>query len=491
MNKLNKLLKLFFGLELLISGITLYSAIKLNMFPTIYLIILVALLFILLLISFLLMFKNPNYKKSIVASVVAFLVILLNVYGISVLSKLNSTLDNISDISSKEAKKSFNIYVNSNNEAQSLEDLSNYTFYTNEKNYLSELKEELGIDVRYNDLTKIVDSLYGESNVALVLSNSYVTILEETESYSNFSSKTKIISEVLVKLKSETKDKNEVENVTNTPFILYISGSDTRSKTLVVSRSDVNILAVVNPNTKQVLLINTPRDYYVENPAGNNELDKLTHLGIYGIDNSVEGLSNLYGETINYYVQINFTGFEELIDAIGGVNVYSPISFTSGSYTFYEGNNYLMGAAALQFARERHALAGGDNDRGKNQMRVITAIIEKLTSADGISNYLTNYGAIMDSLQGTIVTDMSQENITSLVKMELTDMSSWDIKNFAVTGTGTYGNTYSMPGWNLYIMEPNKESVKYASKLIDKMLLNETLTDEDISASFADSPLDV
>lgn len=311
------------------------------MLPTLYVVIIVLVLLLLLIISGLLMFKNINVKKAIVASVIACLFILFNLYGISVIAKLNKTLNNIADVASESAKKAFNVYVLNDDVASSLEEVSDYSFYTNESLYLNELSDSLNTSVKSDDLTSIVDNLYENNNVAILLSSSYVSLLEETESYSDFSNKTKQIGEVLVDLKGEVKENKEVEDITNTPFIVYISGSDTRSNRLVVSRSDVNILAVVNPNTKQILLINTPRDYYVENPAGNNSLDKLTHLGIYGIDNSIEGLANLYGETINYYVQINFTGFKELINAIGGITVNSPVAFSSGSYSFVAGDNYL------------------------------------------------------------------------------------------------------------------------------------------------------
>lgn len=441
------------------------------------------------------MFIHPNTKKAVVASILAFIVIVANVYGISMVTSVNKTLDNISDVDATTAKKAFNVYVLNDDEASSLEELTDYTFYTNEADYVSELNDSLNTSVKSDDLTKIVDDLYDNKSTALLLSSSYISMLEETESYSDFESKTKVIGEVLVDLKSEAKENKEVEDITNTPFIIYISGSDTRANYLAVSRSDVNILAVVNPNTKQILLINTPRDYYVENPAGNNELDKLTHLGVYGVENSKEGLSNLYGEEINYYVQINFTGFKELIDSIGGVNINLPVGFTTTqsdpNYTFSAGNNYMNGDMALALARERHAVAGGDNDRGKNQMRIINAILTKLMSSDGMSKYLTNYGSILSSLEGTIATDISSENISALVKQELDEASTYEIFNFAVTGTGTFGNTYSMPGWNLYIMEPNTDSVKYASKLMDKILLNEKITEEDVSKTFADSPLDV
>ena len=169
---------------------------------------------------------------------------------------------------------------------------------------------------------------------------------------------------------ADSQDETQIK-----PFILYISGSDTRSKVLDISRSDVNILMAVNPQAKQVLLLNTPRDYYVKNPAGSGAYDKLTHLGIYGLDCSMKGLGNLYGVDVDYYAQINFTGFETLIDAIGGITVNSDEAFSAGGYDFVEGPNEMNGAKALAFARDRHHQASGDNARGKHQMMVIEAMI--------------------------------------------------------------------------------------------------------------------
>ena len=279
-----------------------------------------------------------------------------------------------------------------------------------------------------------------------------------------------------------TNGANQVEmpevtpNITNTPILIYLSGSDTRDQMLTTSRNDVNILAVVNPNTKQILLINTPRDYYIGNPAGGGAKDKLTHCGIYGIDCSMEALAGLYQEEINYYAQINFTGFKTLIDAIGGVTVYSDTAFKAINTEIHVGNNDLDGAGALDFARARHALSGGDNDRGKHQMGVIRAVVQKLSAG----TILTHYAEIMDSLAGMFITDMSSGDVSSLVRMQLSDLAKWDVFTYAVTGTGGRAETYSMPGWSLYVMYPNEETVAHATELIDKMVDGETLTENDI-----------
>lgn len=500
MKKVNLLLRIFFIVEVIVPIITLISVIRLNMLPTLYIVLIGVVLLILVGITALLIFKKGTYKKAIVSAIVATIIILINLYGINVLGRLNKTMNTISNSESDTSTITYGVYVLSDDSAVDLEGISGYTLLTNDSEYINELQEKLGASISSGSLTDVVDKLYSNTKYALVLNKSYATILEETETYSDFPYRTKLLGEINIESSSDNSENVTIEDITNTPFIMYISGSDTRNELLSLSRSDVNILAVVNPNTKQILLINTPRDYYVNNPKGHNNKDKLTHLSIYGISNSMKALSELYGETINYSLQVNFTGFEDLIDAIGGITVNSPVAFTTSaetdeqyhlSYSFVAGDNVLDGKSALAFARERHALANGDNDRGKNQMRVISAIVDKLTDPSSIGTYLTNYGSIMASLEGTVYTDIGYDNISELVKMELNDMASWDIKSFSVTGTGTYGETYSMPGANLYIMEPNTDSVKYASKLIDKIMLNETISDDDVNIYFEDTPLDV
>ena len=203
-------------------------------------------------------------------------------------------------------------------------------------------------------------------------------------------------------------------------------------------------------------------------------MDKLTHCGNYGTQCSMDALAALYNEDIEYYAQINFTGFETLIDAIGGVTVNSETSFSAQGYYFQEGENELDGAAALAFARERYALAGGDNDRGKNQMRVITGVIQKLASGA----LLANYSQILDSLEGMFATNFPMEAVARLVKMQLEDMASWNIVSYAVTGYNGEETTYSTPGLYCYVMYPDEETVEHATELIDMVMAGEILPNE-------------
>ena len=258
------------------------------------------------------------------------------------------------------------------------------------------------------------------------------------------------------------------------PFIVYLGGSDTRSSKLTKGRNDVNILAVVNPNTKQLLLVNTPRDYYVSNPAGDGAKDKLAHCGLYGLENAKEALSQLYGLPVAYGAVINFKGFEALIDAIGGVTVYSDTAFTTtvGGYRIQQGANTLNGAQALAFARERSKVAGGDNTRGRNQMQVIAAMVRQLS----VGNVLSRWREILDSLEGMFATDMPLGDITKLLTNEMDDLGDWEIFSAAVTGVGGTDYNWSSGG-KAYVMYPD-ESVDRVAEQMKRVMNGERMTDE-------------
>ena len=265
----------------------------------------------------------------------------------------------------------------------------------------------------------------------------------------------------------------EANKITKEPFVVYLSGVDNRGELTEKARSDVNILAVVNPTTKRVALINTPRDYYVD-LAGTDSKDKLTHAGLYGVETSMATLGNLYGIQVDHYIRIDFSGFISIIDAVGGVDVYSDQAFTSvgspGYYdptTFAEGWNHLDGKSALAFARERHAFASGDIQRGINQMKVIDAMANKLKSP----TVLMSFSKLMDAVSDCFVTSLSQEQISALVRMQLGDLASWDIESCSVTGSsGKSSQCYSAKGQSLYVMKPDESSVSKAKELIASVL---------------------
>nr|AEH57530.1 Cps14A [Streptococcus suis] len=313
-------------------------------------------------------------------------------------------------------------------------------------------------------LTAYQSMLNGESQ-AMVFNGVFTNILENEDP--GFSSKVKKIYSFKVTQTVETATKQ----VSGDSFNIYISGIDAYGPISTVSRSDVNIIMTVNRATHKILLTTTPRDSYVAiADGGQNQYDKLTHAGIYGVNASVHTLENLYEIDISNYVRLNFTSFLQLIDLVGGIDVYNDQEFTSlhGNYHFPVGQVHLNSDQALGFVRERYSLTGGDNDRGKNQEKVIAALIKKMSTPEN----LKNYQAILSGLEGSIQTDLSLETIMSLVNIQLESGTQFTVESQALTGTGRSDlSSYAMPGSQLYMMEINQDSLEQAKAAIQSVLV--------------------
>ncbi|MDG3141008.1 LCP family protein [Streptococcus suis] len=313
-------------------------------------------------------------------------------------------------------------------------------------------------------LTAYQSMLNGESQ-AMVFNGVFINILENEDP--GFSSKVKKIYSFKVTQTVETATKQ----VSGDSFNIYISGIDAYGPISTVSRSDVNIIMTVNRATHKILLTTTPRDSYVAiADGGQNQYDKLTHAGIYGVNASVHTLENLYGIDISNYVRLNFISFLQLIDLVGGIDVYNDQEFTSlhGNYHFPVGQVHLNSDQALGFVRERYSLTGGDNDRGKNQEKVIAALIKKMSTPEN----LKNYQAILSGLEGSIQTDLSLETIMSLVNTQLESGTQFTVESQALTGTGRSDlSSYAMPGSQLYMMEINQDSLEQSKAAIQSVLV--------------------
>ena len=298
---------------------------------------------------------------------------------------------------------------------------------------------------------------------AIVLNSVFENIIESE--YPDYASKIRKIY-----TKNITKEVAAPKVSKNKSFNVYVSGIDTYGPISSVSRSDVNILMTVNQDSKKILLTTTPRDSYVPiADGGNNQKDKLTHAGIYGVDSSIHTLENLYGVDINYYVRLNFTSFLKLIDLLGGVDVYNDQEFTSrhGKFHFPVGNVHLDSEQALGFVRERYSLADGDRDRGRNQQKVIVAIIQKLTSTEA----LKNYSDIIQGLQDSLQTNMPIETMIDLINTQLESGGSYKVNSQDLKGTGRMGlPSYAMPDSNLYMMEIDDSSLATAKSAIQDVM---------------------
>ena len=333
---------------------------------------------------------------------------------------------------------------------------------------MSALKKDKKVDLKVDDVAsyqEAYDNLKSGKSKAMVLSGSYASLLESVDS--NYASNLKTIYTYKIK----KKNSNSAKQVDSKVFNIYISGIDTYGSISTVSRSDVNIIMTVNMNTHKILLTTTPRDAYVKIPGGGaDQYDKLTHAGIYGVETSEKTLENLYGIKIDYYARINFTSFLKLIDQLGGVTVHNDQAFTSlhGKFDFPVGDIQMNSEQALGFVRERYSLDGGDNDRGKNQEKVISAIVNKLASLKSVSNFTS----IVNNLQDSVQTNMSLDTINALANTQLDSGSKFTVTSQAVTGTGSTGQltSYAMPNSSLYMMKLDDSSVESASQAIKNLM---------------------
>lgn len=484
------------SLQVIAEVLTAVMVAQLNVLPAMYMIAMCIVFGLLAATTGLLLFLSIKKPVGMVRRIIACILALLMVCGCALIAKIASdAYEAIHAVTNPgETTNESNIYVlvRADDPAVKLEDTAQYSYAMMEGFEENKVSAAIALVekatnktlemTRYPSASETVDALLNKQADAVILTGVSVVLLTDEEAYEDLMDKVKILhsfseEDVGGEDPNGPTQPEQVEDVTKTPFVLYISGSDTRNNKLRISRSDVNILVVVNPVTKQILLLNTPRDYYIPNPVGDGALDKLTHCGLYGPSCSMQALGDLYGMKVNYYAQINFTGFETLIDAIGGVTVYSDQAFTARGTTIVKGYNDLNGADALNFARERYQVSGGDNGRGKNQMKVISAVINKMTSGTTIIN---NYSKILKSLEGMFKTSLDSEEISDLVKMQLGDMASWNVQSFAVTGKGGSEKNYSSPGHKAYVMYPNEAMVAYASQLVDRVLNGETLTAADM-----------
>ena len=331
---------------------------------------------------------------------------------------------------------------------------------------MSALKKDKKVDVKVDDVAsyqEAYDNLKSGKSKAMVLSGSYASLLESVDS--NYDSNLKTIYTYKIK----KKNNNSAKQVDSKVFNIYISGIDTYGSISTVSRSDVNIIMTVNMNTHKILLTTTPRDAYVKIPGGGaDQYDKLTHAGIYGVETSEQTLEDLYGIKLDYYARINFTSFLKLIDQLGGVTVHNDQAFTQEKFDFPVGDIQMNSEQALGFVRERYSLDGGDNDRGKNQEKVISAIVNKLASLKSVSNFTS----IVNNLQDSVQTNISLDTINALANTQLDSGSKFTVTSQAVTGTGSTGQltSYAMPNSSLYMMKLDNSSVESASQAIKKLM---------------------
>lgn len=464
-----------------------------KMVPTIYMLIIGIVLAVIAAIIWLLVWHTRYTGRFIGGTVLAVIMIAILAFGGFYINKTRSAISNISGETTEVTQMA--VYVKSDDAADSVEATAGYTYgilssldRENTDGAVAHLNSEFGTEVQtkeYAGLTELADGiLNGEVN-AMLLNSGYLSVYEDMDGYTDFSTKIKEVGTVDVESTIQSAEESTpIEPITTANggkvYTIYLSGIDTRGEMTAKSRSDVNIIATVNTDTHEILLVSTPRDYFVPLSISGGAPDKLTHAGIYGIDVCMDTLGMLYDIDINYYFRINFGGFVKVIDALGGITVNSDYDFDSKNilgYHFNKGENYVNGEQALIFARERYAFQEGDRQRGKNQMEVIRGVVKKALSPE----ILTSYSSILSSLDGCFGTNITYEEIAQILQQQLTNGGDWTIVSYSVNGTGATEKPYSM-SQKAYVMVPDYNTVDKAKSLMEKVRNGEVVTQEEADA---------
>lgn len=472
MNKNHKRFKKILSIILSVAfGLTLYTLYQLQMLPIKYVIPAVAIITFIFIGMIIWVIKSKG-KTSFVLSIILSLALLFGVFkGLQLkgaLSKLTGANKEthivhvvvLEDSPYKSIRDIEGVAYGANTES----DKENVLFAKDkiEKKYRNviELKE-------YTSYKKMSDDLYSKKTRVLILSDSAYGFLDEIKP--EFREETRILESFSYSVKHDT---NNTTNVSKETFSVYISGIDTYGPIDSVSRSDVNMIATVNPLNHQILLTSIPRDYHV-NLHSNGKKDKLSHTGTYGINETVKTVEDLFEMKIDYYLKVNFSSVVDIIDALGGVEVNSAYNFKSQGYTFKKGKNKVDGKAGLAFVRERKTLPHGDESRIRNQQALITGIINKSTTPAVIRNY----SAFLNSVSGTFQTSMPERELNRLIRHQIDQNPSWEIIDIQVTGSRSSStSTYGMPGVYRYVTTPNMQTVKKARKMIQMMEKNQKIS---------------
>lgn len=506
-----------------VSGYAAYRVVNMNMLPTKYLAMGGAVLAVLILITVFLLFFGMNSRhralrnvRRVIAVLLAVVITAGTLYVSNVATKVDSTVATVTDVGQKDQLNAVvGVYVRKDDAASSLDDVKDYTFAVmkdfdqdNTKRAEGLFSSKEGKDPATQEFSNAVDCAnavsQGTTN-AMLLNESYYQTLSEEEAYANPSDVFKEIASFKIMISAKEKSENDkalqkaaekpetwygsenVTDVTTQPFAVYLAGADLYNDENTTSlpatgRNDVNIVMLVNPNTHQVLMVHVPRDLYIANPAINNSNDRLTLCGMYGVKNSELAISNKFKIHLNYYARMNFAGFRRLVNSIGGITIDNPTAFSTsdGSYSFKAGRITMGGSEALAYARERKNLKGADFARGENQMRVLNAIIHKLTTSG--TTLLTNYSGILNSLAGMFETDMSDSDLSALVRSQLSSGAAWDTKNFSVTGSGTMAITVTNPTSPKWVILSDDTQIASLQQAFQKFYNNQALTDEDVAS---------
>ena len=461
----------FLWLQAIVSILLMLVLLMLNMLPLKYLALAALVLLFLWCITF--TSQAMRKKKGTSGKVYSFLITCVLLVGTYYIAETNNMIAAITGGSTRVDKMA--VAVMDYNTAETIEDAADYNFGVqfrqggeNIQTAVTNLEKELGTELTVTECSSVQDQaaeLFAGNVDAIIYNEAYTELMDDA--VEGFSDNTRIIYEMDIKTEI-TLGGGKDDTLTKEPFTVYISGIDTYGEVSETSRSDVNIIAVVNPTTHQILLITTPRDSFVPLYGPDVEqgaMDKLTHAGVYGIETSMETLGALYETDINYFVRLNFTSLIDIVDILGGVDVYSEYEFTTGTESgcivdVQKGLNHFNGEQALAFSRERHNLEDGDNQRGRNQQAVITGLLKKVITP----TMLIRAGSLMNQVSKDVEMNVTQAQLNTLIRNQLSTNAKWSIQSVDLTGEGGRDYCYSASDQLLYVTYPDEAALR---ELID------------------------
>lgn len=468
----------------------LFRMLPLRLIPDLYAIIAVVVLAALWVYCFISQFS----RHKLIGKIIAIFLSVVSIYGFAFSSKIADSFGSIAG-GTYVKKDTIDVVVLKRDKAENIKDTLKYTYSYNESSDVELTKKAIGMineengtvvdTTKFDNWDSLLEALYDntDTQALLVKDSIYQSVIKD--SYSSYYNETKVVAQYTISTEI-TASASDID-VSKNPFVVYISGNDEQGDIKSTGRSDVNILLVANPKTREILLVSTPRDSYItiEDADGDRGYDKLTHAGLAGIEYSEKALSELYGVPIDFYMKLNFTGVVNVVDALGGITVNSDVEFTNGTdaapiqYHFEKGLNEMDGAKTLAFCRERHNFADGDFQRGRNQMAALNGIINKVTSP-GI---LTNYSGVLDAFSSMVYTNMPVTSLTSLIRSQLSGGEQWHIQSYAIEGEPAVRNcqVYGLKNVSVDIIDEN--TVGIASELMNKVITGEKVNvDEYVKA---------
>lgn len=455
---MNKIKTTLIIIGIILSILTINIIIKLNILPIKYTTIILSTILVINILGIITIKSKLKILGIIIYIIIITISLIATIYGIITLKYIKTGFNN----NNIEITK-YDVLVLKESNINDINELKNIGYLKNkiENNYIETIEKQ-----EYQSIYKLYEDLINKNIDSIILHDQYIELLQEK--YKDINEKTKIIH--TIKIEDKKKKTTQIKELK--PINIYISGSDSRNTEIEENtRTDVNMIMTINPNTNEILLTSIPRDYYVQLHETTGIKDKLTHSGIYGIEMSKKTLEDTLDIKIDYVVKVGFQSVIEIVDMLDGIDIESDQEFFShcgdGGATrtqIKKGINHLNGSQALSYARERYAYKEGDNHRIQNQQQVLEAIIKKMLEKNN-----ANYSELLDKIKKLYRTDIPESMIKLYIKKQINDNKKWTIKKQVLTGIDSMDETYSMPGIELYVMIPDEESIKKAKNNIEIM----------------------